>query len=72
MFVNKPLCKKKYLDAFTQKIIAMTPQVRQEFFYGRWVQAKQKTQPNWRGIDWSNKADRTIKFKHTGSTIEII
>lgn len=72
MFADKALCKKDYLDSFCQKILIMTPQERQQFFYGRWVQTKQKTQPNWSGVDWSDKADKTIKFKNTGSTIEII
>lgn len=72
MFANKPLCKKDHLDNFCQKILVMTPQERQQFFCGQWIQKKQKTQPNWIGVDWSDKADKTIKFKNTGSTMEVI
>lgn len=72
MFADKALCKKGYLDSFCQKILVMTPQVRQQFFYGRWIREKQKTQSNWIGVDWSEKQDKTVKSKNTGSAIEII
>ena len=62
---------KDMVSNLSDKYLAMTLQERQQFFYGQF-HAKQKTQPNWSGLDWSDKTDKTIKFKHTGSIIEII
>lgn len=71
MFINKTLCKKDYIEAFSQKFFAMTPQEKQQFFYGEFY-SKQKSQPRWVGVDYASKTDKTIKFRHTGSILEII
>lgn len=68
---NIPFNPEDLISKLSDKYFAMTPEGRQQFLFGEF-RAKQESHSTWVGIDYSEKKDQTIKFKDTGSSIEII
>jgi|GEM_PF-6369086 len=71
MTLDIPFDYEDLASKLSDKYFAMTPQGRQQFLFGEF-EAKQESQPAWVGVDYSSKQDKTIKFRNTGFSIEII